>query len=146
MMGGLDVERAFFSALCVGVAETALSLSVKYALEREQFGTPIGEFQLIQAKLADMYTHIQAARLLAYQTAVVVESRRASKESAAALLFAAETANLAANHAVQIYGGFGYMREAPVERLFRDARLLTIGAGTNEIRRILIGRELLGLR
>jgi isovaleryl-CoA dehydrogenase len=146
MMGGLDVERAFFSALCLGVSEQALRLTIQYALTREQFGKKIGEFQLVQAKIADTYTAVEAARLLAYRAAVVVERRRASTESAAALLFAAETAQLATNNAVQVHGGYGYMRESAVERLFRDARLLTIGAGTSEIRRTLIGRELLGLR
>jgi isovaleryl-CoA dehydrogenase len=146
MMGGLDVERAYFAALCVGVAEQALKHTLEYANTREQFGRKIGEFQLVQGRIADSYTMIEAARLLAYRAASIVEDRRASTESAAALLLAAETAQLATNNAVQIFGGYGYMRESPVERLFRDARLLTIGAGTSEVRRTLIARELLHLR
>ncbi len=147
MMSGLDVERAFFAFMCVGVAEQALKYTLEYALAREQFGQKIGEFQLVQAKIADSYTAVEAARLLAYKAARAVQGRRrASLESASAMLFAAETAQLSTNNAVQVFGGYGYIRESPVERLYRDARILTIGAGTSEIRRTLIARELLRLR
>ncbi|BDG59819.1 isovaleryl-CoA dehydrogenase [Caldinitratiruptor microaerophilus] len=147
MMSGLDMERAFFAWAGVGIAEEAFELALRYATQREQFGRRIGEFQLIQAKLSDMYTGIQAARLLAlHALQLVQEGRRASKEAAAALLFASQVARRATDEAVQIHGGYGYVRGSVVERLFRDAKLMDIGAGTNEIRRTLLARELLGLR
>jgi isovaleryl-CoA dehydrogenase len=147
MMSGLDIERAFFSLTAIGLAEEALALALKYAAERTQFGQPIGHFELIQAKLADMYAGIEAGRLLAYRALLLAQTgQRASKEAAAALLFAAQVAMQATAEAVQIHGGYGYIKEFPVERLWRDAELLGIGAGTNEIRRLLIARELLGLR
>ena len=144
MMSGLDIERVLVAAICLGIAEAALAESLKYSKEREQFGQPISHFQLIQAKLADMYTGIEAARLMIYDTAAMTASqRRLRKESAAAVLFAAETATKACLEAVQIHGGYGIMLEFPVNRYLRDAKVLEIGAGTSEIRRLLIARELL---
>ena len=143
MMRGLDVERAFLAGEPLGIAEEALALSVEYAKQRHQFGQPIGDFQLIQAKLADMYTQIEAARALLYQTAVQAERGDAHKEAAAAILFTAEMATRVALDALQIHGGYGYLNDLPLGRFVRDAKLLEIGAGTSEIRRLIIGRELL---
>jgi isovaleryl-CoA dehydrogenase len=151
MMSGLDIERAFLSGESLGIAERALELSVEYAKERKQFGQPIGNFQLIQGKLADMYVMVESARWLVYRTAVLAEKanhegKRVSKEAAAAIMYAAEISTKVALDAVQIHGGYGYMMEFPVQRLLRDAKLLEIGAGTTEIRKTIIARELLGLR
>jgi isovaleryl-CoA dehydrogenase len=143
MRRGLDVERAFLAGEALGITEEALALSIDYAKERHQFGQAIGSFQLIQAKLADMYTQLQAARALVYQTAVLAEQGEAHKEAAAAILFASEVATRVALDAMQIHGGYGYLNELPLGRLIRDAKLLEIGAGTSEIRRLIIGRELL---
>ena len=142
MMRGLDCERVFLAGESIGIAEEALSLSVEYARRRHQFGQSIGSFQLIQAKLADMYTQLEAARALVYQTALRAERSPASKEAAAAILFAAEMATRAALDAMQIHGGYGYLNDLPLGRLVRDAKLLEIGAGTSEIRRLIIGRAL----
>lgn len=144
MMSGLDIERIFLAGEPIGIAEEALDLSLRYARERKQFGQPIGHFQMIQAKLADMYTSLEAARWLVYRTAVLADSGQPiHKEAAAAILFAAEMATRLCLDAVQIHGGYGYMLDAPVQRLLRDAKLLEIGAGTSEIRRLIIARELL---
>ena len=145
MMSGLDIERVVVGAMALGLAEAAFQDSLKYAKEREQFGRPIADFQLIQAKLADMYTSIEAARLMIYDTAARTgaSTRRLRKESAAAVLFTAEMATRVCLEAIQIHGGYGYMLEFPVNRYMRDAKLLEIGAGTSEIRRLLIARELL---
>ena len=143
MMRGLDIERVFLAGEPLGIAEEALALSVDYAKQRHQFGQPIGSFQLIQAKLADMYTQVEAARALVYQTAVRAERTEVHKEAAAAILFTAEMATRVALDAMQIHGGYGYLNELPLGRLVRDAKLLEIGAGTSEIRRLIIGRELL---
>jgi isovaleryl-CoA dehydrogenase len=145
MMGGLNVERAVLAAIPVGILEECLARSVDYARRREQFGQPIGRFQLIQEKLADMYTDLAASRLLllsALEGVARDPTHRAA--SAAALTFASEASTRAALQAVQIHGGSGYMRDLPLERFARDAKLLEIGAGTSEIRRLLIARELLG--
>ncbi len=145
MMGGLNVERAVLTAIPVGILVEVLDRSIAYARQRTQFGQPIGRFELVQAKLADMYTDLAASRLLllnALDEVVREPSRRAA--SAAALTFASEASTRAALQAVQIHGGYGYMRDLPLERLARDAKLLEIGAGTSEIRRLLIARELLG--
>jgi isovaleryl-CoA dehydrogenase len=150
MMQGLAVERVFLSGESLGIAEAALEASVQYARERRQFGERIGDFQLIQAKLADMYTELEAARWLVYRTAVLADKasqgsgERVNKEAAAAILFAAEMSTRVADAAVQIHGGYGYMNESRVSRYLRDAKLLEIGAGTSEVRRLLIGRELVG--
>ncbi len=131
----------------VGGIEAALEISIKYAKEREQFGQPIAHFQLIQAKIADMYADLEAARYMAHRALwLAQQGKRVSKETAAALLFAARASSRAANEAMQIHGGWGYTTDFEVERMWRDARLGEIGAGTNEIRQLLIARELLGMR
>ncbi|MDY6851509.1 MAG: acyl-CoA dehydrogenase family protein [Thermodesulfobacteriota bacterium] len=146
MMSGLDIERVMVAAISLGVAESAFAESLKYSREREQFGKPISTFQLIQAKLADMYTNIEAARLLTYDVAIRSASeKKLRKESAAAVLFSAEMATKICLDAIQVHGGYGYMLEFPVNRYMRDAKLMEIGAGTSEIRRILIAKELLKL-
>ena len=145
MMGGLNVERAVLAAIPVGILEECLQRSVAYARDRAQFGQPIGKFQLIQAKLAEIYTDLTASRLLLLAALEEVEKRpNLRAASAAALTFASEASTRAALEAIQIHGGYGYMRDLPLERLARDAKLLEIGAGTSEIRRLLIARELLG--
>ena len=150
MMSGLDVERAFYAGESIGIAEACLELSLKYAKERVQFGKPIGAFQLIQAKLADMYTQLEAGKMLCYKAAVLAEQARTGgkgteihKLAAASILFNAEMASRIADQAVQIHGGYGYMLEYPVQRFLRDAKLIEIGAGTSEIRRLIIAREIL---
>jgi isovaleryl-CoA dehydrogenase len=152
LMSGLDIERVVFSTLPLGQARRAMALAIRYAKERSQFGRPIGRFQLIQAKIADMYSNIEAARLLTWRAcAEAVSMERGGKGtdvhrlSAAALLFTAEMAEKVVYDALQIHGGNGYSREFEVNRLYRDVRLGTIGAGTSEIRRLIIARELLGL-
>jgi isovaleryl-CoA dehydrogenase len=152
MMSGLDVERAFYAGESIGIAEACLELSIKYAKERVQFGKPIGAFQLIQAKLADMYTQLEAGKMLCYKAAVLAEQASTGgkgteihKLAAASILFNAEMASRIADQAVQIHGGYGYMLEYPVQRFLRDAKLIEIGAGTSEIRRLIIARELLGM-
>lgn len=147
VMSGLDIERAFYAVSGIGGIEAALEMSIKYAKEREQFGQPIANFQLIQAKLADMYTDLEAARHMAQRALwLAQQGKRVSKEAAAALLFVARASSRAANEALQIHGGWGYLTDFEVERLWRNARLGEIGAGTNEIRQLLIARELLGMR
>jgi isovaleryl-CoA dehydrogenase len=150
MMSGLDTERAIFCGLALGVTERALELSLKYAKERFQFGQPIGNFQLIQAKLADMYTMLEASRLLTYKaTTLATKSERGGKGTeihkiaAAAILFSAESATKTALDAVQIHGGYSYTLDYPVNRLFRDSKLTEIGAGTSEVRRLVIAEALL---
>lgn len=149
-MSGLDTERAFLAAEPLGIAQAALDAAIGYARERKQFGVPIGSFQLVQGKIADMYTQLEAARWLVYRTANLAwnatAGARVTKEAAAAILFSAEMSTKVALDALQIFGGAGYMADAPVARYLRDAKLLEIGAGTSEIRRWLIGRELLGIR
>lgn len=151
LMSGLDVERAFYAGEALGSAEACLQLSLKYARERVQFGKPIGAFQLIQAKLADMYTQIEAGRMLCYRAGVMADqAARGGKGTeihrlaAASILFNAEMATRVADQAVQIHGGYGYMLEYPVQRFLRDAKLGEIGAGTSEIRRLIIAAELMG--
>ncbi|MBI2760387.1 MAG: acyl-CoA dehydrogenase family protein [Chloroflexi bacterium] len=151
MMSGLDSERAFLAGESLGLAERALELSIAYAKERRQFGQPIGNFQLIQGKLADMYVQVEATRWLVYRTAVAAdraqqEGRRFSKEAAASIMYAAEVSTRVALDAMQIHGGYGYLNDSPIGRIVRDAKLLEIGAGTTEIRKTIIARDLLGLR
>jgi isovaleryl-CoA dehydrogenase len=147
IMSGLDLERAYYSANAIGIIEEMLDQSLDYARQREQFGHPIAQFELIQEKLADMATQLDAARLFTYHVLSLAQTgQRVSRLAASALLFAAEAANRATNHALQIHGGYGFTKDFAIERFFRDAKLLDIGAGTNEIRRILIARELLGDR
>ena len=147
VMSGLDIERAYYAVSAIGGLEAALEISIKYAKEREQFGQPIAHFQLIQAKIADMYTDLEAARHMAQRALwLAQQGKRVSKEAAAALLFVGRASSRAANEALQIHGGWGYTTDFEVERMWRNARLGEIGAGTNEIRQLLIARELLGMR
>jgi isovaleryl-CoA dehydrogenase len=145
MMSGLNVERAVLGAIPLGIMGECLDRSVEYARTREQFGQKIGHFEMIQEKIADMYTDLEAARWLVYASLVSVgHDLRSARASAAALTFASEASTRHALAAVQIHGGYGYMRDLPLERLARDAKLLEIGAGTSEIRRLIVARELLG--
>jgi isovaleryl-CoA dehydrogenase len=145
MMSGLNVERAVLAGIPVGIMAECLERSLEYARTREQFGQKIGQFELVQAKLADMYADLEAARGLAYAALdAVSKDRRSLRQSAAALTFASEASTRHALAAIQIHGGYGYMRDLPIERLARDAKLLEIGAGTSEIRRLVVARELLG--
>ena len=147
VMSGLDIERAYYAVSAIGGLEAALEMSIKYAKEREQFGQPIAHFQLIQAKIADMYTDLEAARHMAQRALwLAQQGKRVSKEAAAALLFVGRASFRAANETLQIHGGWGYTTDFEVERMWRDSRLGEIGAGTNEIRQLLIARELLGMR
>jgi isovaleryl-CoA dehydrogenase len=142
-MSGLDYERAVLAAGPLGIMQAALDVVLPYIHERRQFGQAIGEFQLIQGKVADMYTQMNAARAYVYAVARACDAGRASrKDAAGAILFAAETATKLALDAIQILGGNGYINDYPTGRLLRDAKLYEIGAGTSEIRRMLIGREL----
>ncbi len=144
MMRGLDFERATLAGISVGLAQAALDHSVAYARERRQFDQPIGDFQLVQKMLADMYTELQAARLLTYEAARRCDRGEHAREwASAAKLFASEIATRAGMSAIQIFGGYGYTREYPVERIARDAKLMEIGAGTSEIQRVIIAKELL---
>ncbi|MHB1304827.1 MAG: isovaleryl-CoA dehydrogenase [Acidiphilium sp.] len=143
LMSGLDYERAVLAGGPLGIMQAALDIVVPYVHEREQFGQKIGEFQLIQAKLADMYVTMSAARAYVYTVARACESGRTTrKDAAGAILFAAERATWMALEAIQCLGGNGYINDYPTGRLLRDAKLYEIGAGTSEIRRMLIGREL----
>ena len=143
LMSGLDYERAVLAAGPLGIMQACLDLVVPYVHERRQFGQAIGEFQLIQAKLADMYTQLSACRAYVYAVARACDQGRTSrKDSAGAILFAAEAATKASLDAIQILGGNGYINDNATGRLLRDAKLYEIGAGTSEIRRMLIGREL----
>ena len=145
MMSGLNVERAVLAAIPVGIMAECLDRSIAYAKEREQFGRPIGRFELVQEKLANMHTLLEASRLLLYQALAHVQTdKRSMRWSAAALTFGSEASTRVALDAIQIFGGYGYMRDLPLERLARDAKLLEIGAGTSEIRRLVVARELLG--
>ncbi len=144
VMRGLDVERATLAGISTGLAEAALEHAVAYARERRQFGRPIGDFQLVQKHLADMYTELEAAKLLVFEAARrCVTGERCSHFASAAKLFASEVATRAGLSAVQVLGGYGYTRDYPVERIARDAKLMEIGAGTSEIQRVIIARHLL---
>ena len=144
MMRGLDIERATLSAISVGLAQSALDHAVAYARQREQFGRPIGEFQMVQKLLADMYTDVEASRLLVYEASQrCMADAKSSRLASAAKLFASEAATRAGLAAVQVLGGYGYIKDYPVERIARDAKLMEIGAGTSEIQRVIIARELL---
>lgn len=145
LMGGLDYERIVAAAAPVGLMQAALDVALPYARERRQFGRPIGEFQLVQAKLADMATSLNAARSYLYAVAAAADrGLPLRKEAASAILFCSEAATRVALDAIQLLGGNGYVNDYPTGRLLRDAKLYEIGAGTNEIRRMLIGRELVG--
>jgi alkylation response protein AidB-like acyl-CoA dehydrogenase len=139
----LDRGRITIGALAVGLGRGALEESLRYAAERTAFGQPIAEFQAIRWMLADMKLENEGARLLVYRAAVLADSGRPfSRESSMAKLFASESATRACNKAIQIHGGYGYTRDFPVERYFRDAKLCEIGEGTSEIQRTIIAREL----
>ena len=144
LLGGLDVERTVGASMGVGMGRAALDRAVAYAKERQQFGQPIIMFEMILEKLANMSTELEAARWLTYKAATLCDAGiRCTEEAAQAKLFASEMALRAANEAVQILGGYGYMQEYEVERMLRDARVGTIGAGTSEIQRLVIARELI---
>jgi len=147
----LDAGRIGIAAQALGIAEAALEASVAYAQEREAFGQKIGQFQMIQQKLADMKTRVEASRLLTYQAALAktrakASGERYSLEASMAKLFASETAMWVTTEAIQIHGGMGYSKELPVERYFRDAKITEIYEGTSEIQRMVIARQLTGLR
>ncbi|KAB7728106.1 acyl-CoA dehydrogenase [Rudanella paleaurantiibacter] len=140
----LDGGRISIAALSLGIAYGAYEAALQYAKERQQFGQPIANFQAIGFKLADLYTQIEAARLLTYQAADLKDARKnTTLESAIAKLHASETAVHVANEAVQIFGGYGYIKDFPVEKFYRDAKLCTIGEGTSEIQKLVISRQLL---
>jgi alkylation response protein AidB-like acyl-CoA dehydrogenase len=141
----LDAGRIGIAALSVGLAQGAYEAARSYALERRQFGQPIAAFQAIQWKLADNATRIEAARLLTYRAAYLKDRGvRTTRESSMAKLFASETAVKAADDCVQIHGGYGFVKDYPAEKYFRDVKLVTIGEGTSEIQRLVIARQLLG--
>ncbi|MEM1132033.1 MAG: acyl-CoA dehydrogenase family protein [Pseudomonadota bacterium] len=145
LMSGLDYERVVLAGLQLGVMQACLDCVVPYVRERQQFGKPIGSFQLIQAKVADMYVALNSARAYVYAVAKACDADNTTRfDAAGAILLASESAFKVAGEAVQALGGAGYTTDWPVERYMRDAKLLDIGAGTNEIRRMLIGRELIG--
>ncbi len=140
----LDGGRIAIAAIALGIAQHALDVSLAYSKEREQFGKPIGEFQGIRFKLADMATRIEAARLLTYQAATLKQTRKLiTRESSMAKLYSSEVSVWAAEQAIQIHGGYGYIKDYGVEKLWRDSKLTTIGEGTSEIQRMIIARELL---
>jgi len=146
LMSGLDYERVVLSGVQLGIMQACLDTVIPYVRERQQFGKPIGAFQLIQAKVADMYVALQSARAYAYAVARAADAGQTTRfDAAGAILLASENAFRVAGEAVQALGGAGYTTDWPVERFLRDAKLLDIGAGTNEIRRMLIGRELIGI-
>ena len=150
VMSGLDLERAVISPICVGIAERALQLSIDYAKTREQFGKPLSEFQMIQSKVADMYVWVETMRTLCYR--VLAEANELEVGgggrgeihalTAASLMYTANTVNSVLNEALQIFGGYGYMWESEINRLYRSIKLLEIGAGTTEVRKLIISREL----
>lgn len=140
----LDGGRISIGAMALGIAQAALEASIKYAKQRKQFGQPIGNFGAIQAMLADMATEIEAARLLVYDASMAKDrGENIVKIAAMAKLYASEVAMRATRMAIQIHGGYGYMRDYEIERLYRDAKITTIGEGTSEIQRLVIARELL---
>ncbi len=152
VMSGLDIERAALAPISLGIAERALELSVEYANSREQFGKPIASFQMIQSRIADMYTGIQTMRAFTYEVlaelAGVDETRAGRGEvharTAAVVMYNANTLNQILDHAVQIHGGSGYLWETEINRLFRATKLGEIGAGTTEVRKMIIAEEVLG--
>lgn len=147
LMSGLDYERTVLSGIQLGIMQACLDVVLPYVRERRQFGRPIGEFQLMQAKIADMYVALNSARAYVYAVAKSCDAGRTTRfDAAGAILLASENAVRVSLEAVQALGGAGYTKDWPVERFMRDAKLLDIGAGTNEIRRMLIGRELVGGR
>ncbi|TXH05905.1 MAG: isovaleryl-CoA dehydrogenase [Nevskiaceae bacterium] len=151
VMSGLDLERAMISPICLGIAERALQLSIDYARQRKQFGRPIADFQMVQSMLAEMYVWVESMRLFTYQTLRAAnaigeeEGGRGDihKITAAGVMYVAETMNKVLNHGVQVHGGSGYIWESEINRLYRSIKLLEIGAGTTEVRKMIISKELL---
>jgi alkylation response protein AidB-like acyl-CoA dehydrogenase len=144
VMGGLELGRINVAARGVGVAQASLDEAVKYAQQRETFGKPICEHQAIQLMLADMATRTEAARLLTYRAAEAFDKgERCDMEAGMAKLFATEAAVTNSMDSMRVHGGYGYSKELPVERFYRDAPLLTIGEGTNELQRIILARQLI---
>ncbi|MEM6636140.1 MAG: isovaleryl-CoA dehydrogenase [Pseudomonadota bacterium] len=145
LMSGLDYERVVLSGIGTGIMAACLDEIMPYLKSREQFGRPIGSFQLMQGKIADMYTAMNSARAYVYEVAKACDRGQVTRQDAAAcVLYASEEAMKQAHQAVQAMGGAGFMNDSAVSRLFRDAKLMEIGAGTSEIRRMLVGRELMG--
>jgi len=145
LMSGLDYERVVLAGLQLGVMQACLDVVLPYVRERKQFGKAIGSFQLMQGKIADMYVALNSARSYVYNVARACDTGQTTRfDAAGAILLASESAVKVAGEAIQALGGAGYTKDWPVERFWRDAKLLDIGAGTNEIRRMLIGRELIG--
>ncbi len=145
LMSGLDYERTVLAGIQLGIMQACLDVVLPYVRERKQFGTPIGGFQLMQAKIADMYVALNSARAYVYAVAKSCDAGKTTRfDAAGAILLASESAFRVAGEAIQALGGAGYTKDWPVERFLRDAKLLDIGAGTNEVRRMLIGRELIG--
>ncbi len=145
LMSGLDYERVVLAGIGLGIMASCLDEVMPYLAERRQFGQPIGNFQLMQGKIADMYTAMNSARAYVYEVAKACDRGEVTRQDAAACcLYASEQAMTQAHQAVQAMGGAGFLNDAPVARLFRDAKLMEIGAGTSEIRRMLVGREMMG--
>jgi isovaleryl-CoA dehydrogenase len=145
LMSGLDYERTVLAGGPLGIMAACLDVTVPYVRERKQFGQPIGDFQLVQGKLADMYSTTSASRAYVYAVAAACDRGQTNrKDAAGCILYAAEKATLMALDAIQLLGGNGYINDYPTGRLLRDAKLYEIGAGTSEIRRWLIGREMMG--
>lgn len=145
LMSGLDYERVVLSGIQLGIMQACLDIVLPYLRERKQFGAPIGSFQLMQAKVADMVVALNSARAYVYAVARACDAGKTTRQDAAgAILYASESAVKVAEQAIQALGGAGYTKDWPVERFWRDAKLLDIGAGTNEVRRMLIGREVVG--
>ncbi|WP_296222721.1 acyl-CoA dehydrogenase family protein [Sphingomonas panaciterrae] len=143
LMSGLDYERVVLSGIQIGIMQACLDVVLPYVRERKQFGRPIGDFQLMQAKVADMYVALNSSRAYCYAVAQACDAGQTTRfDAAGCILLASENAVKVAGEAIQALGGAGYTRDWPVERYWRDAKLLDIGAGTNEIRRMLVGREL----
>lgn len=145
LMSGLDYERVVLAGIGLGIMAACLDEIMPYMVERKQFGQSIGNFQLMQGKIADMYTAMNSARAYVYEVAKACDRGEVTRQDAAACcLYASEQAMVQAHQAVQAMGGAGFLNDAPVARIFRDAKLMEIGAGTSEIRRMLVGRELMG--
>ena len=145
LMSGLDYERVVLAGIGTGIMAACLDAIMPYMAERKQFGQPIGSFQLMQGKMADMYTAMNSARAYVYEVAKACDRGDVTRQDAAACcLYASEQAMVQAHQAVQAMGGAGFLNDSPVARIFRDAKLMEIGAGTSEIRRMLVGREMMG--
>ncbi|MDC0389264.1 acyl-CoA dehydrogenase family protein, partial [Flavobacteriaceae bacterium] len=151
VMNGLDSERAMIAPICLGISERALDISIEYSKIREQFGKPISSFQMIQSKIAEMYTSVQAIKAIVYSVLSECDNTdekefgrgKIHMNTAASVMFASSTTNEILDKAVQIHGGMGYMWESEANRLYRASKLLDIGAGTTEVRKMIISKELL---